>query len=147
MHSTTNRQKLRPATDTPLTASQTHIEAKKPHDIELIFWAIGALIFVVSCFIIHSHPQPYPFDLAVTQTVQSLHLWPWVNSVLEFPSALNDPIPSTIAIATWFFGMLLVGGFFRLRRKSGFGWFMAAFFLLLAVMSSASINVGFNELV
>ena len=34
---------------------------------------------IVSCFVIHFHPQPYSIDLATTYAVQSLHLWPWLS--------------------------------------------------------------------
>src|SRR5713226_5042433 len=63
------------------------------HRVEAILWGIGAFIFIVSCVIIHAHPQPYTFDLATTQFVQGLLLPAWLHTLLVFPSLFNNPLP------------------------------------------------------
>jgi membrane-associated phospholipid phosphatase len=105
------------------------------------------IVFVASCIIIHFHPQPYPVDLAATRTVQGLHLLPWLITALQLPSVLNNPIPSTVAIIAWFVGMMVVGLVRKLRKLPAATWFISGIFLVLTVMTSAGLNVLFDDIV
>jgi len=67
--------------------------------------------------------------------------------MINFPSFLNDPIPSAVALSVWVVGLLLVALARRIRKLPAATWFMAAIFLLLTVMSSAGLNVVLNEMV
>jgi len=147
MYNTTHRQKPQVSDTTTTPGGESRRAAQKRHRVAVTFWVLGLIIFVISCLIIHFHPQPYPFDLAATQTVQSLHPWPWVNSVIEFPSTLNDPLPSIVALGVWFFAMLLIGLAFRSKGRSPARWLLSAVFLLLTVMCSAGLNVVIDDLV
>src|SRR2546421_3363910 len=100
----------------PTTADgENRQDARRRHRVEVVLWVLGLVVFIASCFVIHAHPQPYPFDLSTTQTIQGLHPWPWVNSVLDFPSMLNNPVPSEVALGVWLIGMLLVALVFWLK--------------------------------
>src|SRR2546423_320125 len=90
-------------------------DARRRYRREAVLWVIGFLVFVLSCVFIHAHPQPFPFELATTEALQGAHFPAWAISFFDFPSALNQPIPSAIALAVWFFGILILG-FINMRR-------------------------------
>lgn len=143
MSSTTNPkgQGLQIPTDQTTAGGENRRDAQKRYRIQAVFWCIGLLIFIASCIVIHFHPRPYPFDVATTQTVQGLHLWPWLNSLIQLPSVLNNPIPSTVALTVWCVGLVVVGFVRFLRKLPAALWFMAGIFLALTVMTSAGLNV------
>src|SRR5438045_123197 len=115
MSRTTHPTGMQTPTATTTAGGGDRQDARRSHRVEMVLWALGLVVFIASCFTIHAHPQPYPFDLSTTQTVQGFHFWSWVNSVLNFPSVLNDPIPSAVALSIWFVGMLLAALTFRLK--------------------------------
>jgi membrane-associated phospholipid phosphatase len=149
MHSTTNPKGkgIQTPAVTTTTGGQNQRDAQKRHRVEAIIWTIGMMIFILSCFAVHAHPQPYPFDLSTTHTVQNLGIPPWLLAVINFPSILNNPTPSTIALSLWFIGLLVVGFVRLLRTLPALSWFLAAIFLVLTVMSSAGLNVVLDEMV
>ena len=140
-------QGLQVPTDRTTAGGEDRGDARKWYRIEAVFWIIGMIVFIVSCIIIHFHPQPYPIDIAATQTVQGLHLFPWLDAVLKLPSVLNDPVPSTIAIIAWSVGMIVVGLVRWLRKLPAALWFISGIFLILTVMTSAGLNVLFDDIV
>lgn len=147
MQKTTHPQGIQTPTATTTAGGENRQDAKKRHYVEVTLWIIGLLVFIASCVAIHFHPNPYSFDLTVTEDIQSIHYWPGVVPILDFPSLLNDPIPSAVALIAWFVGMLLVGFVRLLRKLPALAWFQAAIFLVLTVMSSAGLNVVIDELV
>src|SRR6266853_5080992 len=90
----------------------------KRYRVLALLWGIGLLIYVVSCFIIHAHPQPFPFDLAVTQALTPLQDVRWANTILQIPTFMNDTY-TAIAIVTILFVALLLTGEVRRRREKG----------------------------
>src|SRR5438034_1075513 len=66
--------------------------------VAITLWGICLMTLLVASVIVHFHPGPWPFDLQTTVTLQSLHLWAWVNSSIDFISRLNDPLPVTIPL-------------------------------------------------
>jgi membrane-associated phospholipid phosphatase len=149
MSSTTHPKGTQTPTATTTAGGENRQDAQRRHGVEIILWFLGLVVFIASCFVIHAHPKPYPFELATTQIVQGLHLWPWVTAVLEFPSTLNNPLPSEIALSFWFVGMLVVALVFRLKHNglAALGWLKSSIFLVLTVMASAGLNVFIDELV
>ncbi len=150
MSSTTNSSGIQTPTATTTAGGENRQDARHRYTIEFVLWCIGIILFILSCFVIHAHPKPYAIDLSTTQTVQGIHPFAtWVNPVLEFPSTLNNPIPSAIALYTWFGFMALGALILRLRgiMMAAASWFQAALFLLATVMSSAGINVLVDEIV
>src|SRR5947199_8633661 len=101
MSSTTHPKGMQtpPATTTAGCANRQ--DAGRRHRVEIVLWVLGLVVFIASCFVVHAHPKPYSFDLSTTQTVQGLHPWSWVNPVLNFPSTLNNPVPSEVALGIW----------------------------------------------
>ena len=135
-------------TATTTAGGEKRQDAQKRYRVQSILWFIGLIIFAVSCFIIHSHPSPYPIDLSTTETVQGLQMPQWLITVLDIPSILDNPTPSYIATAVWFFGMLLIGGIFlRQHKPSAAHWFQTAVLFLVTVAASAAVNVGLDEIV
>ncbi len=149
MASTTHPKGMQTPTVTTRAGGENRRDAHRLHQVEVVLWVLGLIVFIASCFVIHTHPRPYPFDLSTTQTIQGLHPWPWVNSVLNFPSTLNNPVPSEVALSVWLIGMLLVALVFWLKHKgwTALSWLQAAIFLVVTVMSSAGLNVLLDELV
>src|SRR5216684_3259223 len=123
-------QGIQTPTATTTAGGENRRDAQKRHRVEAVFWIIGMIIFIASCFVMHFHPQPYPFDLATTQTVQHLGAPSWLLAMINFPSVLNDPIPSAVALSMWVVGMLLISLVRRVRRLPALTWVMAAVFLL-----------------
>ncbi len=104
-------------------AAAKALDAQCPRPVEVVFFALGVIILVVSSVLVHFHPRPYPIDLQTTETIQALHLYPWVTSFIEFFSSLNNPTPSIIALAAWFVGLSIIGFIARARGRSGLPWF------------------------
>ena len=149
MASTTHPKGMQAPLATTKVGGENRQDVHRRHQVEVVLWVLGLVVFIASCFVIHTHPQPYPFDLSTTQTIQGFHPWPWVNSVLNFPSTLNNPIPSEVALGIWLIGMLLVALVFWLKQKgwTALSWLQAAIFLVVTVMSSAGLNVLLDEFV
>lgn len=147
MYNTTHPQGIQTPTETTTAGGENRADARKRHRVEVTLWFIGLIAFIASCVIIRFHPAPYSFDLSATEGAQSFHYWPGVVFILDFPSTLNNPIPSAVALAFWFFGMLIVGFVRLLRKLPALAWFQAAIFLILAVMSSAGLNVVLDNVV
>src|SRR5216684_9080232 len=140
-------QGIQTPTATTTAGGESRRDAQKRHRVEAVFWIICMIIFIASCFAVHSHPQPYPFDLSITHTVQSMEIPSWLLAVINFPSVLNNPIPSAVALIAWCVGLLLVGLVRRIRKLPATNWIMAAIFLALTVMSSAGLNVVLDDLI
>lgn len=148
MKSPTDLKGMQVPTATQTAGGENRSNATTRHRIEITLWIIGFILFVISCVIVHSHPAPYPIDLSTTRTIQNLPVPHWVDAVLEFPSVLNNPIPSAIALALWFFGMGIVGLILHIRGKpTAIQWFQAAAFILLTVGVSAGVNYLADALV
>lgn len=147
MASTTNPKGMQTPTATTTAGGENRQDAQKRHHIESIFVVLGLFVFLASGFVIHAHPKPYSFDLAAAQAVQGIHYPGWLEAVLKFPSVLNDPVPSAVALISWFVFMMVMALIFRLRRKSPATWLLAGVFLVLTVMSSAGINVLADEII
>ena len=150
MFETTNRRAkgMQTPAATMTAGGENRQDAQRRYLIQGILWFIGLIIFIASCFVIHSHPAPYPIDLSATETLQGLHMARWLIDVLDLPSILNNPVPSYIATGVWFFGMLLIGEIFRRRHKpSAVQWFQTAVLFLVAIAFSAAVNVGLDEII
>lgn len=150
MSSTTNPKGMQIPTTSTTAGGENRRDVQRRHRVEVAFWFIGLIVFIISCVVIHAHPRPYPLDLAATQTVQGLHPFAsWVDPVLMFPSVLNNPLPSTIALGLWLSFMLLMALIFWLKRRgwNALSWLQAAVFLIATVMSSAGLNALVDDLV
>jgi hypothetical protein len=106
-------------------------------------WGLGMMLFVVSCFLIRAHPQPYPLDIATTQVLQHLQDVSWAASVLHFVGAAIDPLVSALALTLWFAVLLLAGWVSRLRGRTAMRWWVSAGFL--AVLGAGTF--GLNQLI
>jgi undecaprenyl-diphosphatase len=107
-------------------------------------WILGLIALVVLGVIVHLHKAPFPFELALMNTIQGHHPVPCLaiqqpHSPLEAAlydvSQLNNPIPSVIGGAIWLAAMLLL----RLWRQ--------AITLLVAVLSVGGLFLVLTPLV
>ena len=109
---------------------------KASYIVVVALWIIGLIALLVTSVIVRLHPGPWPFDLQTTVTLQGLHLWPWVNSSIDFISRVNDPLPVTIALVFWFIGLSILR------------WFLLAiFFVFGTTVSDLGINGFISQLV
>jgi len=147
MYNTTNPEGI----PTPTTA--TTLSGKKREDtlkrfrVAAIVWGIGLLLFVVTCFIIHGHPQPFPFELAITQALTPLQDVPWANTLIHIPGFMNDTYTAIVMLSVLFVWMLLTGEVRRRQEKIAVLWFESAIFLAVFVPLSTGINILIANLV
>lgn len=122
---------------------------KSPHAWRwsYIAWICALLVFILSCVFMSFHHGPLPLDLTTTKEAQHLAMPTWLNTILNFPSLLNDPLPSIIALILWVGFLTGAGLVARSRGKSPHAWWLAAVFLALIVQVSAALNVIIDELV
>jgi membrane-associated phospholipid phosphatase len=133
---------------TPTTLSgEKRAGTKQPHRIMARVWGIGLLLFVVSCFIIHAHPQPFPFDLAITQELTPLQDVRWAYTLIQIPGFMNDTYTAIAMLAVLFVWLLLIGEVRRRRGISAVLWFESAIFLAVFVPLSTGINILIANLV
>ncbi len=74
--------------------------------IAIILWFIGAIVFTALSFIVHNHPDFWPFELSFTNLIQGPHPIPctyslqaprtWVDAEADLINRMNDPIPSIV---------------------------------------------------
>jgi membrane-associated phospholipid phosphatase len=147
MYSTTDQKGMQKPTAPTTAGGENRKDAHNRHRVEVFLWVIGFIVLVISCFIMHVHPQPYPVDIATTQTLTQVQNVHWASSLLQFPSLLNNPIPAAIALTVWFLGLLLMGAISKLRGKSPIWWLQAAVLLVVAVTFSAAMNTVIDTLV
>src|SRR5260370_27479256 len=108
MHSTTDPKGIQTPTSTTTAGGEDLQDARRRHRVELVLWIIGFIIFIISCVMVHTHPKPFSIDLATTQIVQGLQIWPWLRDLLVFISTFNNPIPSLSALGLLFVALLLI---------------------------------------
>lgn len=145
MSSTSNPQE----TQTPVnsTKAQARRVDVRLRPVPVVLFVIGIIILTVSSFFVHSHPRPYPIDLQTTDAVQSVILAPIVVNAIEFISAINNPLPSIIALGAWLVGLIIIGLLARLRGKSPVKWFESAIGIIATVGIASGINFLYNVLV
>ncbi|GHO85010.1 phosphatase PAP2 family protein [Dictyobacter formicarum] len=147
MPTTANPQGIQRPTAQRTAGGEDRQNARGRYVIQFAAWFIGFIVFIISCFIMHGHPKPYPIDLIVTHTVQGFRVPGFVEAIFIFPSILNNPVSSEVALGLWLAFMLVMALITRLRGKSPLTWLQAAIFLVITVMSSAGLNVLADELV
>ena len=89
--------------------------------IAIALWVIGLLTFGVAATLVHTHPGPWPVELAVTRAVQGVPYWSWLPPFINFFGTFNNPIPSGIGVGIVVTAIVLMG------------WYRQAIFLALAV--------------
>ncbi len=147
MSNTSRSKGMQAPTESTTAGGENRQDAQKNYRIEGALWVLGLIVFIIACVIMHSHPQPYPVDLSTTEALQHANTPTPILDVLNFPSLLNNPIPSAVALIVWVVGLLLIGLIARLRRSAAVLWVMSAVFLAIAVMSSTGLNVLSDEIV
>src|SRR5579864_815995 len=125
MSSTTNSRGIQTPTETTTAGGENRRDVRKRHRIEAVLWVLGLIVFIIACIIIHLHPQPYAFDLSTTEAVQHANTPAPILNVVNFPSLLNNPIPSAVAVIIWTVGLLLIGLIAKLRHSAAVLWIMS----------------------
>jgi len=135
-----------PTVATTLSGEKSESTIKR-HPVIAVLWGIGLLILIISCFIFHAHPQPFPFDLAVTQALTPLQDVRWVNTILQIPTFMNDTYTAIAMVTILFVALLLTGEVRRRREKGAILWFESAIFLAVFVPLSTFLNIFIANLV
>ncbi len=147
MYNATNPEGIPTPTAATTLSGEKREGILKRYRVVAILWGIVLLIYVVSCFIIHAHPQPFPFDLAVTQALTPLQDVRWANTLLQIPGIMNDTLEDVIITSVLFVALLLIGEIRRRRGKSAILWFESALFLAVIVPLGTFINIFVANLV
>lgn len=84
--------------------------------LEIVLWLVGFVVLMVVSVLVHNHPQPWPFDLNTTITLQHIPYPDWLRFCIAAISHLNDPLLAGIALALWFVGL----AFFRKFQQALF---------------------------
>jgi membrane-associated phospholipid phosphatase len=147
MDRTTHAKGLHIPTEATTLSGEKRAGTKQRNPIAAIVWGIGLLLLVVSCFIIHAHPRPFPVDLAVTQALTPLQDVRWANTLIQIPGFMNDTYTAIAMLAVLFVGLLLTGEVRRRRGISAVLWLESAIFLAVFVPLSTGINILIANLV
>ncbi len=119
----------------PVTNSVQQRRKRIRRIIGFTIWGIGLILILVSCYIVHGHPGPYPFEVTFSRAVQSLNIPPWLLTTLVFSASLIDPVNSAIALILWLAFMVT------------FGWYRQAAFLILTVSIGNAIDALLGDYV
>lgn len=103
--------------------------------IRWFIWFLGLAMLIVSAWIIHGHPNPWPFELTLSRYIQGWQMPDWLKAVFTALGTINDPIPSGIAAAT------LVGILLSTRR------IRSALFIGYTVLVSNSLDAIIGDIV
>src|SRR5207237_3220952 len=90
-----------PTVATTLSGEKSESTIKR-HPVIAVLWGIGLLIFIISCFIFHTHPQPFPFELAITQALTPLQDVRWANMILQISTFMIDTYTPIAMVTTLF---------------------------------------------
>ncbi len=130
-----------------ITSTTSQQASVRVRPILLVLFIAGVMLLITAALIIHGHPRPYPIDLEAAQDAQTTITNPAAVGFLEFWSTFNDPLPSSIALAVWLIGLVVIGFIARRRGKSPRKWYEAAAGLALTVGIASGINFLCVELV
>jgi membrane-associated phospholipid phosphatase len=147
MDNTTGSPSTQTRNNSTLAASGKRQQRLIGQAIGFTLWGIGLLLFIVSCFVIHAHPQPYPIDITTTQTLQNLQDVNWADTILHFVGVAIDPITSGTVLALWVVALLLAGWVSRLRGRSPMRWWVSAIFLAVLGAGTFGLNQLIDQLV
>ena len=147
MDNTTGSPSTQTRNNSTLAASGKRQQRLIGQAIGFTLWGIGLLLFIVSCFVIHAHPQPYPIDITTTQTLQNLQDVNWADTILHFVGVAIDPITSGTVLALWVVALLLAGWVSRLRGRSPIRWWVSAIFLAVLGAGTFGLNQLIDQLV
>lgn len=147
MYKSTNPEGMQTQTAATMLSGEKKESRIKRHPVIAIIWALGLIIFIITCFIFRTHPQPFPFDLAVTQSLTPLQDVRWANTILQVPTFMNDTYTAIAMVTVLFVALLLIGEIRRRRGKSAILWFESAIFLAVFVPLSTFINIFIANLV
>lgn len=150
MASTTNPKSIQTPTATTTGGGENRQDAQRRYRVQAVLWVIGLIVFIASAFVMHAHPKPFTIDLNATHFAQTPRPFSsWFDPIVNFPSMLNNPIPSAVALGFWCVFMLGMALIFRLRHHTtaALSWLLAGVFLIVTVMSSAGVNVLVDEIV
>lgn len=100
--------------------------------VQAILFVIGFIVLMSAATYIHFHKQPLPQDVSIMQQEQATHLPPLVNMVIRLSSAINDPIPSIVALVVLAVAMCLMR------------WIRQGIFLIATVMVSDGLEFLVN---
>jgi membrane-associated phospholipid phosphatase len=147
MDSTSGSPSTQTRNDSTLAACRKRQQRLIGQTIGFTLWGIGLLLFIVSCFVIHAHPQPYPIDITTTPTLQNLQDVNWADTTLHYVGLAIDPITSGTVLTLWVIALLLAGWVSRLRGRYTLRWWVSAIFLAVLGAGTFGLNQLIDQLV
>ncbi len=72
MDSTMNQKGMQAPTAMTTAGGEDRKNARNRPRVKIFLWVIGLFVLVISCFIIHAHPQPYLIDITTMKTLTQL---------------------------------------------------------------------------
>ncbi len=121
-------------------SSAENYAQKRPHHyakliIGSIFWLLAVVLMVLLSLFAHAHPQPVPFELTLSRNIQAIPFPPFIQAIMRWFTAINDPIPDVITVC-------IVAVILAVLRK-----FQAAIFLLLSAGIGNAVDAVIGDLV
>ncbi len=113
---------------------------KQPHHytkliIGSILWLLAVVLMVLLSLFAHAHPQPVPFELTVSRDIQAIPFPSFIQAIMRWFTAINDPIPDVITVC-------VVAVILALLRK-----FKAAIFLILSAGIGNAVDALIGDVV
>jgi membrane-associated phospholipid phosphatase len=119
------------------TANRTQ---KQPHNytkliIGGILWLLAVVLMILLSLFAHTHLQPVSFELTISKDVQAIPFPPFIQAIMRWFTAINDPIPDVITVC-------IVAVILAIIRK-----FKAAIFLILSAGIGNAVDALIGDVV
>jgi membrane-associated phospholipid phosphatase len=100
-----------------------------------VLWLLAVVFMVLLSLFAHTHPQPVPFELTVSRDIKAIPFPSFVQAIMRWFTAINDPIPDVITVC-------IVAVILAIIRK-----FKAAIFLLLSAGIGNAVDALIGDVV
>lgn len=135
MHETTDPSSNAQAEEQGFSPAQKPKKHMASRIVRYILWVIGLAIILTSAVIIRGHPDPWPFEVSFSRSIQALNLNEGFVSVLTFLAGMINPVPSAITLLAWLAFLLI------------FNWYKQAGFLVLTISIGNAIDALIGDFV
>ena len=132
MSQQTNLKGIPTGQGTENAGGENRHDAHKRNILFVSLFIIGLIALLSAATYIRFHKRPLAEDISFTQQVQATHLAPIMDMLIRLSSAINDPIPSIVAL-------IVLGVAMCLMR-----WIKQGLFLVATVLVSDGLEFLVN---